>query len=81
MEIEDLLKAGHRVEPDSDIHVSAIASGAVARIDSRAVLVLIRERRFRLIEESTLFPFLNDTSAIDRVDRIPEEFDISIISE
>lgn len=41
VEIEAALKAGHCVEPESDMQVSAIATpGAATRIDSSAVLVL-----------------------------------------
>lgn len=38
--MEAELKAEHWVEPESDIQFCAIAPGAAARIDSRAVLVL-----------------------------------------
>lgn len=40
VEIEAAEKAGHCVDSARDIQVSAMAIGAVARIDSRAVLVL-----------------------------------------
>lgn len=40
VDMEEVLKAGHCVEPARDIQFCAIAVGAAARIDSRAVLVL-----------------------------------------
>lgn len=39
--------AEHWVEPESEMHSWAMARGAVARRDKRAVLVLIRGRRSR----------------------------------
>lgn len=40
VDMEEVLKAGHCVEPARDTHFWAIAVGAAARIDSKAVLVL-----------------------------------------
>jgi len=51
------LKAGHCVEPDSEMQFCAIAWGAAARTDKRAVLVLSPiERCFRLVEQFPLPP-------------------------
>lgn len=50
VDIEAFWKAGHCVDPESDTQFCAIATGVLAKIDSRAVLVLRPiERRFRLL--------------------------------
>jgi hypothetical protein len=56
-DIEADWKAGHCVDPESDMQFCAIATGAAARIDSRAVLVLIPiEGCFRLFAQSRRRP-------------------------
>ncbi len=50
--MDEELNAGHCVEPESEMQFCAIAAGAAARIDKRAVLVLRPiERCFRLLEQ------------------------------
>jgi hypothetical protein len=57
VEMEAELKAGHCVEPDSEMQFCAIARGAAARTDKRAVLVLSPIARcFRLVEQFPLPP-------------------------
>ncbi len=57
VEIDDVLKAEHCVEPESEMQFCAIAPGAAARTDRNAVLVLKPEDRcFRLVEQSPLAP-------------------------
>jgi hypothetical protein len=40
VDIDAEAKAGHAVDPESEMHVSAIAPGAVASIDSKAALFI-----------------------------------------
>jgi hypothetical protein len=64
VDIEEELNAEHIVEPDSDMQLCAVATGAAARIESRVVFVLIPiDRRFRLLEPT---PFLDVFLAIVR---------------
>jgi hypothetical protein len=57
VEIEAELKAGHCVEPESEMQFCAIAPGAAARTERSAVLVLRPDDRcFRLVEQSPLAP-------------------------
>jgi len=57
VEIDEVLKAEHCVEPDSEMQFCAIAPGAAARTERSAVLVLKAvERCFRLVEQSPLAP-------------------------
>lgn len=57
VEIDEVLKAEHCVEPDSEMQFCAIAPGAAARTERSAVLVLKAvDRCFRLVEQSPLAP-------------------------
>jgi hypothetical protein len=55
VEIDEVLKAEHCVEPESEMQFCAIAPGAAARAERRAVLVLKAvDRCFRLVEPCLL---------------------------
>jgi hypothetical protein len=52
VEMDAELNAGHCVEPESEMQFCAIAPGAAARTDKRAVLTLMPiDRCFRLLEQ------------------------------
>jgi hypothetical protein len=65
VDIEAALKAGHSVEPESDTQLCANTVGAVARIESNAVLALkVIVRRFRLRVPSLALLRLDDIVAV-----------------
>jgi hypothetical protein len=65
VDIEAEVKAGHEVDPESEMQVSAIAPDAVASIDNKTVLFLIPPALFLRLLEASASPGVDESLPSD----------------